>query len=69
MVFRNIDKEKMKKTHISKIIFNQEQSRFDIELLKRYFGESDKNGISSYWATVIEVIGNIYENPELLERN
>ena len=51
---------------IGKIIYCEERMMFEIDIIKINIGEGFSS--SSDYEGELEVIGNIYENPELLEK-
>jgi len=54
---------------ICKVVWHDECGQWDSVFIK-YVGELNSNGIEAVnWRYKAEVIGNIYENPELLEAN
>lgn len=49
------------------ILWNEDECAWSIFAKHCEFGLGTKNGLFMSWAKNIDIIGNVYENPELLE--
>ncbi len=61
------DELKMENTNIAEIIFDVNRGSFIRRLIHNIFGETNDLNLTLGSASVLEVIGNKYENPELLK--